>query len=165
MSTRRTREFLDGSKVNYVVISHSAAFTAQEVAASAHIPGREIAKTVIVMIDGELAMAVVPANREVEMGMLRSAAGAQYVELADERDFAQRFEGCQLGAMPALGILFGMETYVDKQLAKEEYIAFNAGTHSEVTAMRFADYRRVAHPKLARISTAAVGSDLHMLQV
>src|SRR5688500_16753947 len=110
MATRRTREFLDGNKVKYAVISHSPAYTAQEVAASAHIPGKDLAKTVIVTIDGRLAMAVVPASREVDMVLLRSAADARRAGLAEEAEFADRFEGCQLGAMPPFGNLFGIET-------------------------------------------------------
>ena len=153
MATRRIREFLDGNKVKYAMISHSPAFTAAEVAASAHIPGRDVAKTVIVNVDGALAMAVVSANREVDMLALRAAAGASFAGLADEAEFATRFEGCQLGAMPPFGNLFGMDTYVDRDLAKEEYIAFNAGTHTDVIAMKFGDYRRVAHPKVVRIGT------------
>lgn len=154
MAMRRIKEFLDGNKVEYSVISHPPAYTAQEVAASAHIPGRDLAKTVIVQVDGTLAMAVVPASREVDMVLLRKAAGAQRVGLADKSEFATRFEGCKLGTMPPFGNLFGMGTYMDRELAKEEYIAFNAGTHTDVIAMRFNDYRRVAHPKLVHIAAA-----------
>jgi Ala-tRNA(Pro) deacylase len=163
MATRRTREFLDGNRIQYAVISHSPAYTAQEVAASAHIPGRDVAKVVIVTVDGRLAMAVVPASRQVEMGLLRLAASAGYTALADESDFAGRFEGCQLGAMPPFGNLFGMETFVERDLAREQYIAFNAGSHTDVIAMRFADFRRLAHPVLARISTEAAPADLQYL--
>jgi Ala-tRNA(Pro) deacylase len=156
MATRRIREFLDGSNVKYALISHSPAYTAQEVAASAHVPGKELAKTVMVKVDGVLAMAVVPANREVEMGLLRSAVNARRVDLASVADFAHRFEGCQLGAMPPFGNLFGIDTYVDKDLAKEEYIAFNAGSHTDVIVLRFDDFRRLVRPKLAHISTTPV---------
>ena len=152
MATRRIREFLDGNKVKYFVISHSPAYTAAEVAASAHVPGKDLAKAVVVNIDGTLAMAVVPSTRGVDMAALRAAAGAGFVALADEADFADRFEGCKLGAAPPLGNLFGMETYVDRDLAREQYIAFNAGTHTELIAMKFNDYRRVAHPRLASIA-------------
>ena len=154
MAMRRIKEFLDGNKVKFSVISHPPAYTAQEVAASAHIPGRDLAKTVIIRVDATLAMAVVPASREVDMVLLRKAAGAERVGLADKSDFAERFEGCQLGTMPPFGNLFGMDTYVDRALATEEYIAFNAGTHTDVIAMRFNDYRRVAHPKLVHIAAA-----------
>lgn len=155
MATRRIREFLDGGDAEYVIISHSPAYTAQEVAESAHIPGRDVAKTVVVEIDGRLALAVVPATRHVDLYRLCAAAGAEEVRLADESDFADRFEGCQLGAVPPFGNLFGMETYVDRSLARERYIAFSAGSHTELIATRFGDYRRLARPKLVQIAAAA----------
>jgi len=154
MATRRIREFLDGNKVGYQVISHSPAYTAQEVAASAHVPGKDLAKVVVVILDGQTALAVIPATHEVDLERLCVAAGAAGVDIAAEREFAHRFEGCKLGTVPPFGNLFGMDTYADSALAKEEYIAFNAGTHTEVIAMKFADWRRLAHPKLAAISFA-----------
>jgi Ala-tRNA(Pro) deacylase len=158
MATRRIREFLDGNHVKYVLISHSTAYTAQEVAESAHVPGRELAKSVIVRLDGRLAIAVVPATRDVEMALLRAETGAIYVGLAEEREFADRFEGCQLGAMPPFGNLFGMETVADRRLEEEDLIAFNAGSHTDVIAMRFVDWRRLVRPKVADISVPA-GAD------
>ena len=154
MATRRIKEFLDGNKVKYTMVSHSPAYSAQEVAASVHIPGRQLAKTVIVKLDGRLAMAVVPATQEVDMIHLRSAAGATFAEVADTSEFVDRFEGCQLGTMPPFGNLFGMETYLEQDMAKQEFIAFNAGTHTEAIVIPFADYRRLAHPMLAHIAMA-----------
>lgn len=156
MATRRVKEFLDGNKIKYAMISHSPAYTAQEVAASVHVPGRQLAKTVIVKLDGRLAMAIVPATHEVDMSRLRAASGATFVELADKSEFVDRFEGCQLGTMPPFGNLFGMDTYVEQDMAKLEHIAFNAGTHTEAIVIPFADYRRLAHPMLAHIATTSV---------
>jgi Ala-tRNA(Pro) deacylase len=156
MATRRTVEFLEGLNADYSILDHAPACTAQEVAAAAHIPGRCMAKTVVVKIDGELALAVVPADREVAMALLRTASGAVQVELAEQADFAQRFEGCQLGAEPPLGVLFGMQTYVDKELAAQEYVAFNAGSRTEVITMKFTTYRRIARPHLLNISVPSV---------
>lgn len=152
MATRRIQEFLDGNKAAYSFIQHRPAYTAQDVAASAHIPGRDLAKTVIVNIDGTLAMAVVPATMDVDLDRLRCVAGASFVMLAEESEFAHRFEGCKVGTVPPFGNLFGMELYMDRSLAQEEYIAFNAGTHTDIIAMRFTDYRRLAHPKLVGIA-------------
>jgi len=152
MATRRTIEFLNGEKAKFAVIHHSPAYTAQKIAASAHVPGRSMAKTIVVKIDGRLAMAVLPANREVDMGLLRYEIGAGTVSLADPSAFSGRFEGCQMGMMPPLGVLFGMDTYVDKLLAKEGDIAFNAGSHTDVIIMGFNDYRRIAHPRLVNLS-------------
>ena len=153
MSTRRVREFLDGSHLKYAMISHSAAYTAQEIAESTHIPGRELAKAVVVDLDGKLALAVVPASSHVDLFKLASCAGASFARVADENDFIDRFEGCQIGAAPPIGLIFGMDTYVDHALAREEWIAFNAGTHTDLIAMKFADYRRAARPKVVSIAT------------
>jgi Ala-tRNA(Pro) deacylase len=152
MATRRTLEFLDGESARYAIIHHSPAFSAQEIAASAHVPGRSLAKTVVVKIDGRLALAVVPANRDVSMNLLRSVTGAQSVVLAEPAEFANRFEGCQLGTEPPLGNLFGVETFVDRELTQEDLITFNAGSRTDVVTMSFSDYRRIARPMVANIA-------------
>lgn len=152
MATRRTREFLDGNFVKYVTIQHSPAHTAQEIAASAHVPGGTFAKTLVVKIDGQLTLAVVPAPRMLDTELLRAAADAQFVEIADVVDFADRFEGCKLGMMPPFGNLFGMTTWCDSALAKRRFIAFNAGSHTDVVLVRFTDYRRLARPRIAKLS-------------
>ena len=158
MATRRIREFLDGNKVKYVLIGHSKAYTAQEVAQSAHVPGQYLAKVVVVKLDGRLTLAVVPAPCEVDLERLCEAAGAAGAELATEAEFADRFEGCHLGAVPPFGSLFGMDTYADRALARDECVAFNAGTHTDVVVTSFADWCRLAHPKLAPIAFAAGSS-------
>ena len=166
MSARRTIEFLDGSKVNYVRFPHAAASSAQEVAASTHIPGRHMAKTVVVRLDEQLALAVVPADHMVDLERLCDVTGAEDVRLADEAEFIDRFEGCQLGAMPPFGNLFGIETYVDRDLARDDCIVFNAGSHTEAIGMTFTDYRRLVRPKVARIATRVcqLGA-VHAMQV
>ena len=146
MPIESLRAFLDRNRIKYVVISHSPAHTAQEIAASAHIPGRAMAKTVIVKLDGRLAMAVLPASEMVDLELLADAAFAQRAELADEAEFAGRFPDCQLGAMPPFGNLFGMETFVSPHLAEDEQICFNAGTHEELIRMPYSDYARLAAP-------------------
>jgi Ala-tRNA(Pro) deacylase len=155
MATRRTEQFLEGNLVKYVEIHHPPAFTAQEVAAATHISGKRLAKTVIVKLDARPALAVVPADRSVQLDLLRRAAGAFRAELADPDELEEEFDGCDVGAVPPFGIMFGMETYVDRELANVECIAFNAGTHTDVIAIDFADYVRVVKPKLARIASIA----------
>ena len=152
MAIRRTIEFLDGNNLKYVLLKHSPAFSAQDVAASAHVPARTFAKTIVVRLDGHLALAVVPATRHVDLGLLRAASGATQVEIADVSDIASRFEGCQLGSMPPFGNLFGLPTYLEATLAKGAFIAFNAGSHTDEVVMRAKDYLQLAHPRLARIS-------------
>ncbi len=146
MTVKKLQEFLDGSKVKYKTIGHSVAYTAQEIAAAAEVPGQELAKTIIVRIDGELAMAVLPASYRVDTGLLAQAAGAKKVEIAAESDFADLFPGCELGAMPPFGNLFGLKVFVAEKLAQDREIVFNAGTHRELIRLGYADFERMVKP-------------------
>ena len=149
MPARKLKDFLDGEGVKYVVVTHSPAFTAQEIAASAHIPGRELAKTVMVKLDGEMAMAVLAASSGVDFGLLKAAAGASACELASEDDFGDLFGECEVGAMPPFGNLYGMAVFVDQALAEDEAIAFNAGSHKELVKLAYADFARLVEPTVA----------------
>jgi Ala-tRNA(Pro) deacylase len=155
MPVEALREFLDSNRVKYVIITHSPAYTAREIAASTHIPGREIAKTVIVKIDGRLAMAVLPASELVDLDLLADAAFARRVELAEEEEFGHRFPDCQLGAMPPFGNLYGMDVYVAESLTEDEEIAFNAGSHTELVRMAYPDYARLVKPRILRFGAPA----------
>jgi Ala-tRNA(Pro) deacylase len=148
MSLQKLRDFLDREKVKYVTISHSPAFTAREIAEVAHIPGKEMAKTVMVKIDGEMAMVVLPASMKVDFGRLLDATGAQVVELAREPEFKDLFPGCDLGAMPPFGNLFGLPTLVAEELTEDEEIAFNAGSLTEVIKLAYPDFERLVKPRL-----------------
>ena len=152
MPAKRLKEFLDGHHVKYVAMMHSTAYTAQEIAASAHVPGKELAKTVIVRIDGKMAMAVLPASFKVNFERLREAAGAERVELASEKEFQDAFPGCEVGAMPPFGNLYGMEVYASQALAEDEEIAFNAGSHTELIRLSYKDFEELASPRVAKIS-------------
>lgn len=152
MPARRLKEFLDSHNVKYVSITHSRAYTAQEVAASAHIRGKEFAKTVIVKLDGKMAMAVLPATRKVNLDALKQAAGAQKAEMATEQEFQYMFPECETGAMPPFGNLYGMEVYADTSLTEDEEIAFNAGSHIEALRMAYKDFERLVQPKIANIA-------------
>jgi Ala-tRNA(Pro) deacylase len=155
MPVQRLKEFLDDHQVKYVVISHSRAFTTQEIAAATHIPGREIAKTVIVEIDGKLAMAVLPGSQKVDLEQLRDAVGAESVGMAREADFKDRFPECDLGAMPPFGNLYGMPVYVADSLTEDEEIAFNAGSHDQLVKMAYRDFERLVQPEVMRFGVNA----------
>ena len=153
MPVTKLREFLDSHSVRYVTIRHSQAFTAQEIAASAHIPGRELAKTVIAKVDGRMVMAVLPASFKLILELLREAVGADRVELATEREFRDLFPECEVGAMPPFGNLYGMEVFVSRSLAEDEEIAFNAGSHTELVRLSFDDFRRLVEPRITALSS------------
>jgi len=152
MPIRKLREFLDSHAVRYFVLSHSPAYTAQEIAAAAHVPGKELAKTVMVSINGTMAMVVLPASRQLDFERLREVTGTRDVELAGEREFAGLFPECEIGAMPPFGNLYGMNVYVAEELEEDDEIAFNAGSHNELLRLSYEDYRRLVHPEVARLA-------------
>ena len=154
MPVRKLKDFLDANNVKYVVISHSQAFTAQEVAESAHIRGKELAKTVVLKIDGKMAMAVLPASHHVDLSLLKGVSGAQTTELASEDEFWNMFPECEVGAMPPFGKLYGMAVFVSESLEEDEEIAFNAGSHTELIRLAYGDFKRLTEPKVGRFSSS-----------
>lgn len=153
MPVRKLKEFLDKERIKYVSITHSTAYTAQEVAASTHITGRELAKTVIVELDGEMAMAVLPANRKIVLQDLREVTGSDKVKFASEEEFKKKFPDCETGAMPPFGNLYGMEVFLAESLTQNHDIAFNAGSHTEVIKFAFDDFERLVKPKVVSFTT------------
>uniref|UniRef100_Q3APR8 YbaK/aminoacyl-tRNA synthetase-associated domain-containing protein n=1 Tax=Chlorobium chlorochromatii (strain CaD3) TaxID=340177 RepID=Q3APR8_CHLCH len=152
MPVRKLRDFLDRHKVHYFVVSHSPAYTAQEIAASAHVPGNELAKTVMVMLDGEFAMAVLPASRLLDLRLLQEVSGATHVALAKEDEFAELFPECEVGAMPPFGNLYGMKVFVSEELEADDDIAFNAGGHRELLILSYKRYKELVQPIVAKLS-------------
>jgi Ala-tRNA(Pro) deacylase len=146
MNEGRLEQFLHEQHTSYQTIHHARALTAQETAASAHIRGRLLAKTVMVNIDGRLAMVVLPAARRVHFGRLREATGAHDAALASESEFRDLFPDCEVGAMPPFGNLYGIEVYVDESLVTDDDIAFNAGTHTQVMRMPYREFERLVAP-------------------
>jgi Ala-tRNA(Pro) deacylase len=150
---RKLEEFLDGKGINYVRITHSTAYTARETAVSAQIPGKGLAKTVILKADGKMIMAVLPASRRLDLGLLREAVGANKVEIANETEFKDMFPDCDIGAMPPFGNLYGMDVISEGILAENEEIAFNAGSHTEVVRLSYKDFLELVKPKVASFSS------------
>ena len=148
MPLTRLKEFLDRNNVKYVMMGHTPAYTAPEIAAAAHVPGKELAKTVIVKIDGRLSMAVLPASYRVDFDALCDATGATEIALASEREFADLFPGCEPGAMPPFGNLYGLDVYVADVLAEDEEIVFNAGAFTELMKMPYSDFARLVKPRV-----------------
>ena len=148
MPVQKLKDYLDSHNVEYITISHSPAYTAQRIAELTHIPGKELAKTVIVKLDDRFAMAVLPASHRVDLDYLQRGAEAERVELATEAEFKNLFPGCELGAMPPFGNLYDMDVYVAEKLAEDEEIAFNAGSHTELVKMSYKDYGDLVSPKV-----------------
>jgi len=152
MPFQKLKEFLDSHNVKYVIISHSPAYTATGIAALAHIPGKELAKTVMVKIDDALAMTVVSASQHVDLKVLKAATFARTVNLATEDEFKESFPDCEVGAMPPFGNLYGMPVFADESLSRDKEIAFNAGSHRELVRIAWEDFEKLVQPRVMRIA-------------
>jgi len=152
MPVKKLKQFLDDQQVKYVTIQHSLAYTAQETAQSAHIPGNEMAKTVMVLVDDQMAMAVLRAPDKVDLDRLRDVTGAKTVEFASEQQFQGLFPSVDVGAMPPFGNLYDMPVYVEENLSRDQQIAFNAGSHSELIQLAYDDFARLVEPRVASFS-------------
>jgi Ala-tRNA(Pro) deacylase len=152
MPAKKLKEYLDNKNINYVSIYHAAASTSQRIAATSHIPGKELAKTVMLKVDGKMAMAVLPSSNSINFDSFKRAAKAERVELASELAFINLFPDCEVGAMPPFGNLYGMDVYVADNLKDDEEIAFNAGTHTELIKMAYKDFVKVVNPKVAEFT-------------
>lgn len=153
MPAAKLKDYLDRQNIKYVSIQHSPAYTAQEVAASTHVPGRDFAKTILVKVEGKMAMLVLPATRKVVLSDVRDLLGVDKAKLATEEEFKSLFPDCETGAMPPFGNLYGMDVYVAPSLAAEKEIAFNAGTHTDVIKMAYDDFERLVSPKVLAFTT------------
>lgn len=142
----RLKELLEDEGVEHEVIRHDPVYTAQEEAAATHITGRAWAKTVVMFVDGEPALAVLPATRRVDEEAFRRVTGADEVRLGQEEEFASLYDDCEPGAMPPFGGLYGQATFVDDSLRRAERIAFHAGDHETAVEMAYADWERLADP-------------------
>lgn len=155
MPVKRLKAFLDEHQVRHITMTHSRAYTAQEIAAATHIPGKALAKTVIVKVDGTMKMAVLPATYNVDLDLLKNAVGASEVVLATEAEFRGLFPDCETGAMPPFGNLYGLPVLVAESLAENKEIVFNAGTHTEVMILAFTDFERLVKPTVLKFSEHA----------
>ena len=152
MPVRSVTEYLDQNKVDYHACNHAPAVTSLEVSQSSHIPAANLAKTVICNADGELVMAVLPAHQHVDCRVLQDLLQAETLRLAEESEFADRFPLCELGGMPPLGELYRMPVYMDESLLGADWIAFNAGTHTEVIKMDTGVFKHLVKPTLCNFA-------------
>ena len=149
---KRVREYLEENQVPYIHCTHRLAYTAQEIAAAQHIPGREMAKTIVVKAEGRFVLVILPAVLKLEMKALREELPFRHVELASEKEFAGLFPDCEVGAMVPFGNLYNLPVYVDRSLSADEEIVFNAGTHIDTIKMKYKDFERLVNPE--KISAA-----------
>ena len=138
---------LDQNKVQYEILHHSEAVTAQRIAQAEHIKGRHQAKVVILKSGDQHLMVVLPADHHIDPEKIEKAIGKP-VSISRENEFKSLFPDSAVGAMPPLGNLYGLPTYVDKHLAEQDYIVFEAGTHTEAIKMSYSDYEKIVKPKV-----------------
>ena len=158
MPVKTLKEYLDRMNVKYESINHVLAYTSQQIASITHIHGKELAKTVMVKIDGKMAMVVLPASYKVDLEQLKKTTRAKTVELAAEDEFTNQFPDCEVGAMPPFGNLWGMQVYADEKLAEDKEIAFNAGTHTELIKLAYRDFERLVKPRMGKFILSRVPS-------
>jgi len=144
----RLDAYLRENKVPFQVIHHPLAYTAQEVAAAEHVPGKMLAKVVMVFADGKLVMLALPAPHRVDLNKAAAALGAKEVRLAHEEEFVAAFPDCEVGAMPPFGNLYDLPVYMDKALAEDDTIIFQAGTHTDTVSLKYADFERLVKPRV-----------------
>jgi len=152
MLAQQLTDLFERNHVYYKRLVHATAYTSQGVAAATHVPGREVAKTVVVRIDGSFVLAVLPAPLRVDLERLRKAVGGETAALATEAELERLFPGCEVGAEPPFGELYGLPVWVEASLLEDEWIVFNGGTHGEAVEISYADFERLAHPRVARFA-------------
>jgi len=148
MLSPRLHNYLDQQQSHYATLTHDRTVTAHETASATHLSRQLFAKTVMLKVDGTLAMMVMPAAYRVDLTRLSRALGGRTVELADETEFKDAFPDCEVGAMPPFGNLYGLPVFVDSRLASQAEIAFNAGTHTDAVRMPYKEFERLAQPEL-----------------
>jgi len=152
MIAQQLTEFLEDHHVRYETLTHPTTYTAQGTAQSAHIPVKEFAKTVMIKMDGKMVMVVLPACYRVDLDLLKKTTGANKIELATELEFKKLFPECEIGAMPPFGNLYEMEVFCSPQLAKDNEIAFNAGSHTESIRISYKDFTELVSPTVTKLS-------------
>lgn len=148
----RLENYLRENQVPFEEHHHPRAVSAQEVAASEHVPGRMLAKTVMVLADGEMVMLALPAPYQVDLEKAAAALGVDEVRLAEEEEFEDSFPDCEVGAMPPFGNLYGVPVYVEKTLAEDETMVFRSGTHTETMSVSYSDFERLVEPTVAQFA-------------
>ena len=151
MSAEQVRTYLMEHGVGYETHTHPLAYTTNEVAEAGHVSGKEMAKTVMLIADDRLVMAVIPGDKLVDLRKAERVLGAQRVRLAEESEFAPSFPDCEPGAEPPFGALYEVATLVDHGLDSPR-ITFNAGTHTETITMALGDYLELTKPKRADLA-------------
>jgi Ala-tRNA(Pro) deacylase len=150
--SRKLKDYLEKNRVPYQIGVHQPVYTSQEIAASMHVPGKELAKVVMVKADGKMVMLVLPASYRVDTKKVKKVLQCKRLGIAKEKDFEEVFPDCEVGAMPPFGNLYNLEVWVDRVLAEDEFVVFQAGSHVETLKIKYHDYTRLVNPKVGDFS-------------
>ena len=142
---------LNQNKVEYEILHHAEAVTAQRIAQVEHVKGRHQTKVVMIRSGDQHLMVVLPADHHIDLEKVEKVLG-KAVSLDKENEFKSLFPDSATGAMPPFGNLYGLPTYVDKRLAEQDYIVFEAGTHTDAIKMSYSDYEKIVKPKIGDLA-------------
>jgi Ala-tRNA(Pro) deacylase len=148
----RLEAYLREQQVPFTIEHHRPAYTAQAVAAVEHVPEKQVAKVVVVFADDRLVMLVLPASYRIDLTHVGAAIAARSVYFAGEGELAATFADCEVGAMPPFGNLYNVPVYVDRSLAEDETIVFQAGTHTGTISLKYADFARLVRPAVVEFA-------------
>ncbi|MFQ6058060.1 MAG: aminoacyl-tRNA deacylase [Anaerolineae bacterium] len=148
----RMEQYLRDNGVSFQSMTHPEVYTAQEVAAAQHVPGKQVAKVVMVLADGGMVMLVLPASYRVDFKKLTALLGVKKARLAREEEFGDIFPDCELGAMPPFGNLYDLPVYADSAFDDDADIVFQVGTHRDTMKIPYADFARLAQPKVGEFA-------------
>jgi Ala-tRNA(Pro) deacylase len=149
---KKLKDYLEKNQVRFEVGYHERIYTSQEIAAAMHVPGKELAKVVMLKADGKMVMLVLPASYRVDTKKLKKVLQCKRLGIAKEKNFEELFPDCEVGAMPPFGNLYNLEVWVDQVLAEDELIVFRAGSHVETLKIKYNDYARLVNPKVGDFS-------------
>jgi Ala-tRNA(Pro) deacylase len=139
---RKLNKFLAENQADYELIEHDPTLSANETASVCEVPAWQMAKAVLLDTDQDYLLAVLPANRRLELAELRSELGSK-PHLVEETDLARIFDDCEFGAVPPLGSGYGVRTIVDDSLDSAPDIYFEAGDHASLIHMSGAEFLRL----------------------
>ncbi len=149
---KKLKDYLEKNQVRYEVGVHEMLYTAQEIAATMHVPGKELAKVVMVKADGKSTMLVLPASYRVDTKKVKKVLKCKRLGISKEKDFEELFPDCEVGAMPPFGNLYNLEVWVDQVLTEDKFIVFQAGSHVETLKVKYSDYAQLVNPKVGDFS-------------
>ncbi len=155
MPAKRLHTLLDEQGIDYEVQEHPHAVSAQRLAATEGISGHIVAKPVMLSIGGELAMVVIPGSELLDLERAREVFGGNEVRLAEEAEFSEVFDDCELGAEPPFGHLYGLPTFLDEDLRSQPRIVCRDGTHTQTVTIAMTDYLLLVKPEIVDLAHGA----------